>query len=202
MPVPPEDTVTRLIEAVRDGDREALNQLFPLVYEELRAVAHRQRQRLLGRETINTTALVHEAYMKLLGQANLALESRVHFFRMAAQAMRQILIDYARQQQTQKRGGDAPRVSLEEMNLFESPLKLDETSADALVALDEAMHRLARTSQRQSQIVECRFFGGMTIKETAMALEISPATVKRNWILAQVWLFEEIKPSMKHKPLN
>ncbi len=190
-------TVTRLLEAVRAGNRTALNDLFPLVYKELHALAHRQRRRWQGNYTVNTTALVHEVYLKLVDQHSIDWESRAHFFGVAAQAMRQILIDYVRQQRAQKRGGDAPKVSLDELqDMFGGVLTLTDERSEALLALDEALEKLGQMSERQSRIVECRFFGGMTIEETAAVLGLSTATVKRSWSLAQVWLYQEMQKAL------
>ena len=190
---PQQESVTQLLEAVRGGNDSALNDLFPLVYEELRALAHRKRQAWHGDYTLNTTALVHEAYLKLAGQSRADWQSRAHFFGVAARAMRQILIDYARRRRAQKRGGDRSKTTFDEMKLGDGQIALSDDNADALMILDEALKRLEKISERQSRIVECRFFGGMTIEETAEVVGISTATVKRSWNLAQVWLFQEMK---------
>lgn len=196
MTQPAQETVTRLLKAVRDGDQEALNALFPLVYGELRGVAHRHRQHWHGDYTVNTTALVHEAYIKLADKTRLDWSSRAHFFGVASKAMRQILIDYARRRSAQKRGGDISKVSFDEMKLGDGKIALSDERADVLVTLDELLIRLEAIDERQSRIVECRFFGGMTIEETATAVGISTATVKRSWNLAQVWLFQEMQKAM------
>ena len=193
MSQPPPETVTKLLDAARGGNRDALNKLFPLVYGELRAVAQRQRRNWHGDYTLNTTALVHEAYLKLAGQSRADWQSRAHFFGVAARAMRQILIDYARRRRAQKRGGDRSKTTFDEMKLGDGQIALSDDNADALMILDEALKRLEKISERQSRIVECRFFGGMTIEETAEVVGISTATVKRSWNLAQVWLFQEMK---------
>ena len=192
----PPETITKLLDAARGGDRNALNELFPLVYGELRALAQRQRRNWHGDYTINTTALVHEAYITLADQSQANWQSRAHFFGVAARAMRQILIDYARRRRAQKRGGDISKTSFDEMKLVEGKIALSDERADSLVTLDEALKRLEKISERQSRIVECRFFGGMTIEETAEVVGISTATVKRSWNLAQVWLFQEMKKSL------
>ena len=192
----PPETITKLLDAAREGDRNALNELFPLVYGELRALAQRQRRNWHGDYTINTTALVHEVYIKLADQSQADWQSRAHFFGVAARAMRQILIDYARHRRAQKRGGDIAKTSFDEMKLVEGKIALSDERADSLVTLDEALKRLEKISERQSRIVECRFFGGMTIEETAEVVGISTATVKRSWNLAQVWLFQEMKKSL------
>jgi RNA polymerase sigma factor (TIGR02999 family) len=179
---------------LRDGDSAAAVRLFPLVYGELRDRAHRQRRGWQGDYTMNSTALVHEAYLKLVDQTQpAAWNGRAHFLAVAARAMRQILIDYAKSRRRQKRGGDQVKVSFEELEgLLEDGGALTEERADTFLALDEALRRLEMTSGRQGRIVECRFFGGMTIEDTAAALDVSPATVKRGWEMARVWLFREL----------
>ncbi len=200
MDYPMQATVTHLLEAVRGGDRAALNDLFPLVYEELYAQAHRQRQRWHGDDTVNTTALVHEAYLKLVDQTQIRWNSRAHFLGVAAKAMRHILIDYARQRQRKKRGGGQPHVPFDDVegHLAEpGAFSLSEERATALVALDAALERLHGLNERQSRIVECRFFGGMTIPDTTEFLGLSPATVKRDWRLAQTWLYREMMQALQ-----
>jgi RNA polymerase sigma factor (TIGR02999 family) len=190
--------VTRLLEALQRGDSTAFDRLFPLVYEELRAVAHRQRQRWQGSETLNTTALVHEAYLKLVDQSRAGWENRAHFLATAAKAMRHILMNYARDHCAQKRGGDRPKLSLEDLGeRLEGEVTLSEDNADLLVALDAALTSLERVNARQSRIVECRFFGGMTIEETAAALGVSTATVSRGWALAQVRLYQDVQRELQ-----
>lgn len=187
-------TVTQLLEKARNGNRAALDDLFPLVYDELRQRAHRQRQQWHGDYTLNTTALVHEAYLKLIDQDHIEWKNRVHFFLIAAKAMRHILLDYAKRRRRKKRGGDRQKVSFEALQeAGQEALVLTEERAEALLALEEALQRLEMISERESRIVECRFFGGMTIKETAEALGISPATVTRDWALAQAWLYKAMK---------
>ncbi len=196
MAYPQQETVSRLLAAVRDGDRDALNDLFPLVYEELRVRAHRQRQHWHGNHTINTTALVHEAYLKLVDGSQTPWQSRAHFLAVAAKAMRHILIDYAKQQQRLKRGGDHTLVPLDTLNGRHMAFgSMSEDQAVSLVSLDVALQRLEHLNQRQCRVVECRFFGGMTIPDTAVALDVSPATVKRDWRLAQAWLYREMHPT-------
>jgi RNA polymerase sigma factor (TIGR02999 family) len=187
------EEVTRLLDAVERGDGTALDALFPLVYEELRVVAHRQRRRWNAGHSLNTTALVHEAYLKFVDQERATWESRAHFLGIAAKVMRHILLDYARRQRTQKRGGDAPVLSLEEIGeRLTGDVELSNDNADLLLALDLALENLERVSARQCRIVECRFFGGMTIEETAVALGISTASVSRGWAMAQVRLFQDM----------
>lgn len=193
-----QDEVTRLLDALQRGDRAALDRLFPLVYEELRAVAHGQRQRWHGDHTLDTTALVHEAYLKLVDQSRASWESRVHFLATAAKAMRHILINYARDRRAEKRGGDQPKLSLEEVSEgLEGTAVLSDDNAELLVALDAALTKLALVNERQSRIVECRFFGGLTIEETAAALGISTASVSRGWALAQVRLFHDVQRELE-----
>lgn len=193
-----QDEVTRLLDALQHGDRAALDRLVPLVYEELRALAHGQRQRWQGDHTLDTTALVHEAYLKLVDQSRASWESRAHFLATAAKAMRHILINYARDRRAQKRGGNQPKLSLEELSEgLEGTAVLSDDRAELLVALDAALTRLEQVNERQSRIVECRFFGGLTIEETAAALGVSTASVSRGWALAQVRLFQDVRQALE-----
>lgn len=184
---PPLHEVTLLLNELSSGNRQALDQLLPLVYGQLRGMAHRQRLRWQGEETLNTTALVNEAYLRLVGSAQLDLESRKHFLRVAAQAMRFILIDHAKAKRAQKRGGHQQRVD------FEEALVVTEAQADELIAIDEALTRLKQIHERQAEVIECRFFAGLTIEETATVLNLAPATVKRDWQRARVWLLREMR---------
>lgn len=187
MPGSPTD-VTELLVAVGD-DADAMDRLLPLIYDELRVLAHRQRRQERRGHTLNTTALVHEAYMKLVDNKRASWENRAHFFGAAARAMRQILVDYARSRSRQKRGGGIPNLNLDDV-----PSVAQETEQDErLLALDEALSRLERLDPRQSRVVECRYFGGMTVEETAAALGISSSTVKREWATARLWLFRAIQ---------
>lgn len=200
---PPDDastqsTVTRLLGLVAAGDREALNDLYPLVYSELRALARAQRRRRGDSDTLNSTALVHEAYFRLVGQANPQWRDRAHFSAVAATAMRQIRIDCARRAHAARRGGHQVRLSLEQLDLALAASGPAEAAVEAelLVLLDEALVRLGRRSERQVRIVECRFFAEMTVPETAAALSISTATVKRGWSMALPWLRREIESAL------
>jgi RNA polymerase sigma factor (TIGR02999 family) len=187
------DEVTRLLEALRDGDPAAFGALVPLVYDELRTVAHRQRRRWHGDDTLATTALVHEAYLKLVDQSRASWESRAHFLAAAARAMRHVLINYSRDRRALKRGGQPPTLSLDALGERpELQAALSDEDVDTLLALDGALERLERVNARQSRIVECRFFGGMSIAETAAALGVSTATVSRGWALAQVRLYRDL----------
>lgn len=190
-----EHSVTRLLEAMRAGDRPAADRLFALVYDELHGLAVRQRGRWRGDATLNATALVHEVYLKLVGGEPLELRSRGHFFALAGRAMRQILGNYARARRAQKRGGGAERVSLEAADaaLLDGSAVLDDERLALFAELEAALQRLERLSERQARVVECRFFAGLSIPETAQALETSPATVKRDWTLAQAWLYRELR---------
>jgi RNA polymerase sigma factor (TIGR02999 family) len=187
---------TRLIAAVSGGDAEAFDDLFALVYDELRGLARAQRRRWEGDHTLNTTVLVHEAYLRLVDQTSPEWRDRAHFMAVAARAMRHILIDYARQRQAQKRGGKSERLSLDEIESSLAGTDPSEARDEALLALDASLERLARESERQSRIVECRFFGGMTIEETAEAVGVSPATVKRAWTAAQAWLYRDLRAAL------
>ena len=189
---PSQASITGLLQAVRAGDPEALNALLPLVYEELHSLALIQRRRWHGNLTLNATALVHEAYIKLVNRGGIVPESRGHFFAVAATAMRHILCNYARDRQRLKRGGGVEHVPNDEA-LDALPIDVSDQQVDELSALDEALQRLEKLSARQSRIVECRFFGGLSIEDTAAALGVSPATVKRDWTMARAWLHREIR---------
>lgn len=183
-----------LLARVRGGDRHALGQLFALAYDKLREVARVQRRRQPASETLTTTALVHEAFIKLFGSATRDFNDRAHFMAVAATAMRQILIGAARRNNAAKRGAGAATASFDDVeHALRDPVGSADPKADALLALDQALERLHQRSPRQSRIVECRFFGGMSIEETAAALGISVATVKRDWSMAQAWLLREIE---------
>jgi RNA polymerase sigma factor (TIGR02999 family) len=174
--------VTQLLIAWGDGDRAALDQLMPLVYEELRRLAHSYIKRERPNHTLQTSGLINEAYLRLVDQSQLKLKNRTHFFGVAARLMREILVDYARKRKYAKRGGDAQRVPFEETLIVS-----DQRAAD-IVALDDALRELSEIDPRQSQIVELRFFGGLSIDEAAEVLNISPGTVMRDWTLAKAWL--------------
>lgn len=168
------------------GDPAALGDVFPRIYDELRRLAHFQLLRESDGHTLNTTALVHEAYIRLNGQTRVQWQDRAHFMAVAATAMRRILVDHARRRQTAKRGGPRQRVPLDSLDL---PA---EDRAHLLVALDDALRALSELDARQARVVECRFFGGMTEDETARALGIGLRTVKRDWARARSWLYSEI----------
>ena len=184
-----QEHATRLLLSVSEGNREALNELMPLVYEELRAIARRKLRYERQGHTLNTTGLVHEAYLKLFQLDRIQWQSRAHFLAIAAQAMRNILVNHALRRKRKKRGGGAPHVPLEEA----ADLPVEE--ADRILALDDALQRLAMLNPRHARVVECRFFGGMTIEETALALDVSPATTKRDWSLLRLWLGRELADS-------
>jgi len=178
--------VTQLLLDWTNGNKEAVDKLMPLVYEELRRVADRFLRRERPDHTLQTTALVHEAYLRLIDQRDVRWQNRAHFFAIAAQLMRRILVNHARDKYAVKRGGFAEKVSLDEA------LSLSATRDVDLVALDDALTGLASIDSQQSRIVELRFFGGLTIEETAEVLGISPATVKNKWSMARAWLHREI----------
>jgi len=179
--------ITQMLREWSDGKQEAMDTLLPLVYAEL----HRQASRYLRREraghTLQTTALIHEAYLKLIDQREVNWQNRAHFFGIAAQAMRRILVDYARERHREKRGGIGENLPLE----FASFAVSGERSVD-LEALDEALTRLAEFDKRQASIVELRYFSGLSVEETAEVLHVSPATVKNDWKSAKAWLYQEI----------
>jgi RNA polymerase sigma factor (TIGR02999 family) len=179
--------VTDLLIDLSRGDQNALNQLMPLVYDELRRLASRYLRHERRGHTLQTTALVHEAYLKLVEQQHASWENRIQFFAAAAQVMRHILVDYARSRRAFKRGGDFCRLSLDE-----AVLSSEEKDAD-LLTLNEALNGLAAIDTQQSRVVELRVFGGLTVEETAEALGISPRTVKREWSMAKAWLHKRMK---------
>ena len=179
--------ITGLLLAWRGGDGAAFDRLFPLVYDELRRIAHHQLGRERPDHTLGTTALVHEAYFKLVDQSRAQLTDRAHFFAVAARAMRRMLVDYARRHRAAKRGGGLGPVSLDETTLAA------DQRADTLVALDEALMRLAEVDERLSRVVECRFFGGLTEEETAEALAVTARTVRRDWVKAKGWLAQALR---------
>jgi RNA polymerase sigma factor (TIGR02999 family) len=196
-----QQTVTRLLHDLKAGDRRAFSELVPLVYGELHRIAERQRRHWVGEETLDTTALVHEAYLRLVDQSTPQWQSYPHFLAVASTAMRQILLDYAKRKQAAKRGGGRRRVPLDEIEAaLQEPGGLPEGRSEALIALDESLRRLEGHDCRQSRIVECRFFGGMTIEDTAEALGIAPATVSRGWAMAKAWLYRDLKETLEGSP--
>jgi RNA polymerase sigma factor (TIGR02999 family) len=179
------DGITGLLRGVSTGDRTALDALFARVYDELRDLAHWVRRDRAG-ETLSTTALVHEAFVKLVPGADLTVRDRAHFFAIAARAMRQVLVDTARRELAHKRGGGAPLVTLDRA-VDVAPMR-----PERLLALDEALGRLSELDERQGHVVECRFFAGLSVEETAEMLEVSTATVKRDWKVARAWILSEL----------
>jgi RNA polymerase sigma factor (TIGR02999 family) len=180
------DNVTKLLADWSRGDQRALEELLPLIYNELRRLAHNFLYRERPDHTLQTTALVHEAYLKLIDQTDSHWQNRAHFFAIAAQAMRRILIDSARKHTALKRGGVGDKLSLDQVaNISREP-------KPELLALDEALNRLAQIDEQQSRIVELRYFGGLTIEETAQVLQLSPATIKREWAMARAWLYQAL----------
>lgn len=192
-------SITGVLHAARSGEPEALDELFSLVYDELRSMARGQRRRWHGNLTLTATAIVHEAYIKLVDRRAIVPESRDHFFAVAARAMRQILCNYARDRQRLKRGHGVVHVPIDDA-LNALPLDVSDDKVAELAALDDALARLHEVSPRQSRIVECRFFGGMSIEETASALGLSPATVKRDWTMARAWLYREVRETGWQNP--
>jgi RNA polymerase sigma factor (TIGR02999 family) len=179
--------VTRALVALSDGDRSALDRLLPLVYEQLRQIAERALRQERADHTLSPTALVHEAYLKLVQLDSITWEGRAHFFGACAQAMRRILISYARMRKAEKRGGGSEHVPLSSVVLAADSRPKD------LIALDDALVKLEVLDERQARIVECRFFAGMSVEETARALGISTATVKRDWTIARAFLNRELR---------
>lgn len=184
-------SVTKLLEQWNNGDREALDKLMPLIYEELKKMAKRYMRQQNPAHTLQTTALIHEAYLRMVKQKEKHFENRAHFFGVAAQAMRHILVDYARERHTAKRGGGTRPISLEEAAL------VTQERAAEVIALDDALKKLEELSQRQSRVVELRYFGGLSVEETAAVLEVSPDTVMRDWSMAKTWLNRALSPATK-----
>lgn len=180
-------SITVLLERAKAGESAAADQLFTAVYGELRQLARSHRRRWQGNDTLNTTALIHEAYIKLAGRDVGGFANRTHFFATASKAMRHILVNYAERRSAAKRGGGAVRVTLEEESL------VAESSLDELLALDELLRQLEAEDARRCRIVECRVFGGMTVDEVADALGISAATVKREWRIATARLYQRMR---------
>jgi RNA polymerase sigma factor (TIGR02999 family) len=178
--------VTGLLLAWSGGEQAALDKLVPLVYAELRRIAHRHMLRERPGRTLQTTALVNEAYLRLIDASHVRWQDRAHFFAVSAQLMRRILVDFARSRRYQKRGGGAQKVTLDEAVI---PFR---TEGRDIVALDDALTALAATDGRKSRVVELRFFGGLTLEETAEVLKVSPDTVLRDWRLAKAWLGREM----------
>jgi RNA polymerase sigma factor (TIGR02999 family) len=185
----PSNQVTELLVRWRGGDKAALDMLMPLVYSELRKIAGHYLQNERTEHTLQSTALVHEAYVRLTEQQLPQWQNRAHFFAVAAQIMRQILVDYARSHRASKRGGDVYKLALEDAE--EQPQVLDVD----IVALDDALKTLSEMDSQQSRVVELKFFGGLSIEDTAEVLGISSSTVKRDWITARAWLFRELNRS-------
>jgi RNA polymerase sigma factor (TIGR02999 family) len=180
------EAITELLLAWGNGDESALERLMPMVYAELRRLAHHYMNRERGGHTLQTTALVNEAYLKLIDSSRVRWQNRAHFFAVSAQLMRRILVDFARSRHYQKRGGAARQVSLDEA------LVVSAARGDDLVALDDALTALAAIDKRKSEVVELRFFGGLSVEETAEVLKVSPDTVMRDWRLAKAWLLREL----------
>jgi RNA polymerase sigma factor (TIGR02999 family) len=184
----PAPDVTRLLSDWSNGDQAALDQLLPLVYSELRRLASAYLRRERSNHTLQSTALVHEAFMRMVHQQDVQWKNRAHFFAIASQMIRRILVDYARSQHAEKRGSGAVKLALDEaMAVPQAPA----TDVD-LLGLNDALDRLAALDERQSRIVELRFFAGLSIEETAEVMSLSPASIKREWQTARAWLFREM----------
>ena len=186
MPTPEPQRLTQLLVAWSDGDQKALDELFPLVYEELRQMARRQMRRERPGHTLRTTALVNDAYLRLVDQREVRWQNRAHFFAIAAQMMRRILVDHARAKRYEKRGGGAAHVPLEEAAV------LAEGKAAEILALDEALKALAELDERRARVVELRYFAGLSNEEIAEVLKVSTNTVTRDWNMARAWLYHEL----------
>jgi RNA polymerase sigma factor (TIGR02999 family) len=184
---PSTQQVSQLLMAWREGDAGAFDKLMPMVYDELRRLAHRYMRRVPAGQTLQTTALVHEAYLRLAGHGEVDWQSRVHFFAVCAQVMRGLLVDRARSRYAIKRGGGLQQVELNDAAL-QGP-----SQDEQLLILDDALERLSAIDPRKTRIVEMRYFGGMSVEETAQALNLSPITIKREWSKARAWLYREMQ---------
>lgn len=179
-------TVTRILHEARSGHRDVVDRLVPILYDELGRIAHAQLRRAAGGMTLDTGALIHEAYLRLVDQKGAVWSDRVHFFAYAARAMRSVVLDYARRQQRAKRGGGAMPITLREHDVVVA------READTLIALEAALARLEAVEPRLARIVECRFYGGMSEEETAVSVGVSDRTVRRDWLKAKAWLADAL----------
>lgn len=194
MPDEEQQEITQALSALGSKAPEGMQRLIPLVYGELRRIAHRQLRAERAGHTLSTTAVVHEAYLRFADQGDAQWANRAQFFAVAARTMRRILIDYARKHGAARRGGPHPaRVDLDALELADAPAIAVVERADSLVALDEALDRLKTVDERLARVVECRFFAGLTEEETAEALGISQRTVSRDWMMARGWLYRELR---------
>lgn len=191
MPILSSDSITQLLSEAQDGSREALDRLLPLLYDELRDLAARHLRRERPGHTLQPTALVHEAWLRLIADPQASWQNRAHFFGVAAQVMRRILVEHARGRAAEKRGGEVQKLSLDEN------LEAAQERAVDLIALDDALTALARLDAQKSRIVELRFFGGLSVAETAEVLGVSAITVKRQWRLAKAWLYGQVSSQAK-----
>ena len=187
-------SITQLLQAAATGSREARDALFDSVYQELRHIAKAQRRRWSGNDTLSTTALINEAYLRLAKNDLASYENRTHFFATASRAMRQVLINYAKRVSAVKRGGDALRVTVDEF------MAADQATVDELLRINELLEGIEAENPRHCRVVECRVFGGLTVEETAAALAVSTATVKRDWSVLSAWLSREMQPDKASQP--
>lgn len=187
-------TIAQLLAGLDRGDRDSIDELFGLIYDELKTLAHRQRRRWRGNLTLNTTALVHEVYVKLVAQQSIGADSSAHFRALASRAMRHVLCNYSRDREADKRGGSRAHRPLDDGDA-ELPAAGQSPPAGVeatLAALDHALRELEQSHPRAARVVECRFFGGLTVDETAAAIDASPRSVKRDWAMAQAWLHRRL----------
>jgi len=190
---PAKGDVTLMLQQLSTGNRDVLDKLIPLLYDELRRLAAYYLREERGNHTLQATALVHEAYLRLVDQREVQWQNRRHFFGVAARVMRRILLDYARKHEAVKRGGSVTHISLDDA------VVLSEDNAAELIALDGLLTRLASLDPQQGKIVELRFFAGLSVEETAELMDISPATVKRDWSMAKAWLARELRKEQSHQ---
>ncbi|NGP90000.1 ECF-type sigma factor [Fodinibius halophilus] len=191
---PTKEAITRLLQSSQVGDKEAVNQLLPLVYDEMSNIAHQKLKFERSGHTLDTTALVHEAYFKLINHDKVEWKSRAHFLAIAALSMKRILINYAKRKQAIKRGGEYSRADIE-LERIEGPSQMNESMAEEILALDKALERMQTFNERGSKVVDYHFFGGLTWKEISEVMGIAPITVRRAWYSSRLWLRRELMKS-------
>lgn len=188
--------VTKLLIATREGDKEAVNQLFPIVYDEMRKIARKKLSFERSGHTFDTTALVHEAYFRLIDQNEVEWQSRAHFLAIAAQAMRRILLNYAEYKNAKKRGGDFTKIDVDMEHLPGGQINMDDEMVESILALNKALDKMEEFNERGCRVVEYHFFGGLTWKEISEVMGVAPITVRRAWNVSKLWLNRELNNSV------
>lgn len=194
-PVADKGPITQLLIATREGDKNAVNELFPLVYDEMRKIARKKLRFERSGHTFDTTALVHEAYFRLIDQNEVEWQSRAHFLAIAAQAMRRILLNYAEYKNAQKRGGDFTKLDIDVEHLPGGQVNMDDEMAESILALNNALDKMEEFNERGCRVVEYHFFGGLTWKEISEVMGVAPITVRRTWNVSKLWLNRELNNS-------